>query len=194
MYSTAVPCTLDPRTDPDVQLMLRVRQDDPDAFNALVDRHHKRVYRQLLGIVWHHQDAEDLTQDVFLRVFTHRQTYRPQAKFTTWLFRIVLNVGRNAHKKRLRHTRRFCPMAEDVAAKIHDPQNCTPLDHLLRRENRQQIERVLIMISDRQSAALRLYYWENNSLAEIAHRLRTTRPAVDGLLQRRFEASCQGCR
>src|SRR5262245_20188401 len=82
--------------DPDVQLMLRVQGDDPVAFQELVQRYGDKVYQQLYLLVTHREEAEDLTQEVFLRVFRHRKTYAPRAKFVTWLFHIVRNIARNA--------------------------------------------------------------------------------------------------
>ncbi len=184
MSATAADRNSDPRGDPDVQLMLRVRQNDHEAFNTLMDRHYYRVYQQLLCIVWHHQDAEDLTQDVFLRVYSHRKTYWPQAKFTTWLFPIVLNVGRNACRSRSRHARRFSQLSETAVVEIHDPKRQSPQEILQHREQRHQVERVMNTVSDRQRTALRLYYLQGYSRADIALRLRTTRSAVDGLLSR----------
>src|SRR5438105_2894593 len=89
--------------DPEVRLMLRAQRDDAAAFRELVERHRDRVYHQLHFMVGSREEAEDLTQEVFLRVFRHRKTYRPQAKFATWLGHIVRNMGRNALRDRRRH-------------------------------------------------------------------------------------------
>jgi RNA polymerase sigma-70 factor (ECF subfamily) len=89
--------------DPEVSLMLRVREDEPEAFAELVQRYRTRIYGHFFRLLGDRQEAEDLTQDVFLRLYRSRKRYQPRAKFTTWLFHITQNVGRNALRSRRRH-------------------------------------------------------------------------------------------
>ena len=86
--------------DPDVVLMLRVRRDDPDAFAELVERYWSRVFGRFYRLFGDRQEAEDLTQEVFLRLHRHRKRYRPRAKFSTWFYHISRNVARNALRLR----------------------------------------------------------------------------------------------
>ena len=79
--------------DPDVRLMLQVRDDDAPAFEELMLRYQHRVVTLLEHLVGHRESAEDLAQEVFLRVYRARKTYAPSAKFCTWLFTIVNNVA-----------------------------------------------------------------------------------------------------
>ena len=88
--------------DPDVALMLRVRDDDAVAFELLVSRFQGRIGRLMLGWVNSQESAEDLVQEVFLRVFRARKTYQPTAKLTTWIYRIANNVASNAVRDRSR--------------------------------------------------------------------------------------------
>jgi RNA polymerase sigma-70 factor (ECF subfamily) len=85
----------DDRVDPDVGLMLRVRDDDAVAFEMLIDRHQGKIIRFMQGWVSNVQQAEDLAQEVFLRVFKARKSYVPTAKFTTWMYRIAHNIASN---------------------------------------------------------------------------------------------------
>jgi len=81
--------------DTNIRLMLAVQKDDASAFEELMFRFQGRVqslFRHLLG---NREIAEDLTQDVFLRVFRSRKAYQPHAKFSTWLFTIANNVALN---------------------------------------------------------------------------------------------------
>ena len=82
--------------DPDVRLMLRVREGDPEAFAELVDRFQHRLLGILTHLVGRADEAEDLAQEVFLRVYRARADYHPQAKFSTWFFTIANNVALNA--------------------------------------------------------------------------------------------------
>ncbi|MDR1053437.1 MAG: sigma-70 family RNA polymerase sigma factor, partial [Planctomycetaceae bacterium] len=88
--------------DPDVRLMLAVQQDDAAAFEELVMRYQGRIHSLLRHAVNDRNIAEDLTQDVFLRVFRARKTYQPDAKFSTWLFTIANNVALNAIRSKIR--------------------------------------------------------------------------------------------
>src|SRR5215475_9728098 len=88
--------------DPDIELMLRVQRDEPGAFAELIDLYWSRIFGRFYRQFGDRQEAEDLVQDVFLRLFRNRKRYRPQAKFATWLFHIARNVGRNAIRTRRR--------------------------------------------------------------------------------------------
>ena len=81
--------------DPDVKLMLQVRDDVPGAFEVLVERYQHRLVGVLAHLIGRVEEAEDLTQDVFLRVYRARKGYRPRAKFSTWLFTIANNLASN---------------------------------------------------------------------------------------------------
>jgi len=81
--------------DPDARLMLQIRDDVPGAFEAMVARYQDRLVGVLYHIVGNFEEAEDLSQDVFLRVYRTRKAYRPRAKFSTWLFTIANNLAIN---------------------------------------------------------------------------------------------------
>src|SRR5260370_5127617 len=94
------------KTDPDVALMLRVQQDDAAAFTELIARFRARIYGHLLRRLGNRQDAEDLTQEVFLRLFRHRKRYQPRPRLGTWLFHITHNLASNAIPSRQHPTPR----------------------------------------------------------------------------------------
>src|SRR5258708_3399320 len=91
--------------DPDVALMLRVKQDDPAAFAELLRRNWAYVFGRCYRRLRDREDAEDLAQEVFLRVYRGRKTYEPRAKFSTWLFHITQNLLRNTIRSRRRRPR-----------------------------------------------------------------------------------------
>jgi len=76
----------------DVELMLRVREDDPDAFELLVKRHEGPILNYFYRLTWDRQRSEDMAQDVFMRLYRARARYSPQARFTTYLYRIAKNL------------------------------------------------------------------------------------------------------
>src|SRR5207249_4747461 len=89
--------------DPEVALMLRVQEDEPGAFEEMIQRYWTRIFGHFFRRLGDRQEAEDLAQDVFLRLYRYRKRYQPRAKFATWLFHITQNVVRNAIRSRRRH-------------------------------------------------------------------------------------------
>src|SRR3954453_4730844 len=88
--------------DPEIELMRRVQQDEPGAFATLVAAYWSRVFGRFVGQLGDRQEAEDLTHDVFLRLYRSRKRYHPRAKLASWIFFIARNVGRNALRRRRR--------------------------------------------------------------------------------------------
>jgi RNA polymerase sigma-70 factor (ECF subfamily) len=86
--------------DRDVALMERVKNGDDGAFEELLTRHYQSVYRLAYRFLYDSPEAEDITQEVFLRVFRAAQTYRPKAKFSTWLYTITKNLCFNELRKK----------------------------------------------------------------------------------------------
>ena len=82
--------------DYDAELMLRVKDGDSASFGVLLDKHRSSVVHFLYRMVQNHPVAEELAQEVFLRVYRSRSTYEPTAKFTTWLFRIATHLALNS--------------------------------------------------------------------------------------------------
>ncbi len=89
--------------DPDAELVARVQDGDLDAFEELVTRHSRRVYRTLMGIVGNVEEAQDAMQDTFLKAFQHIGDFQRRSKFSTWLVSIATNRG----LQRLRERRRL---------------------------------------------------------------------------------------
>ena len=81
--------------DPDIRLMIQVRTDVAGAFETLVERYQNRLVGILFHLVGNRDEAEDLCQEVFLRIYKARKGYRPRAKFSTWLFTIANNLALN---------------------------------------------------------------------------------------------------
>src|SRR5258708_21196121 len=86
--------------DFDAELMLRVKEGDEASFGVLLDKHRSSVVHFLYRMVHNHAVAEELAQEVFLRVYRSRATYEPTAKFTTWLFRIATHLALNSIRDR----------------------------------------------------------------------------------------------
>src|SRR5262249_55216826 len=91
------------RDDPEVVLMLRVADGDEAAFAELTERYTPRVFGHFCRQFGDRAEAEDLTQEVFLRLYRSRARYQPKARFGTWVFHIMQNVLRNALRNKRRH-------------------------------------------------------------------------------------------
>src|SRR6266581_1115163 len=88
------------RPDPDQPLVARAQAGDMEAFEALVERHGRRVYRMILGITGNTSDSEDGVQNTFLKAYQHVGEFQGQSKFSSWLTRIAMNEGLEILRRR----------------------------------------------------------------------------------------------
>jgi RNA polymerase sigma-70 factor (ECF subfamily) len=175
--------------DPDVGLMLRVQRDEPGAFAGLVERFGPRIFARLFRMLQDRQEAEDLTQEVFLRLYRARLRYRPRAKFSTWLYHVTQNVARNALRRRRRHAwlRLSRLGADEEAVRVRPRQeriNDSPSARLERRELAQVVRGAVAALAGRQRTAMEMRQFQNYSCAEIADALALTPEATKSLLYR----------
>ncbi|MCE5268583.1 MAG: sigma-70 family RNA polymerase sigma factor [Planctomycetaceae bacterium] len=180
--------------DPDVRLMLEVRDDNAAAFEELVARYQGRLVNLLQHQVGSRELAEDLAQDVFLRIYRARKSYQPGAKFATWLFTIAHHVASNALRDRSRH-REVTLRAQDSG-----PLGARPLDKMLqassgqmparqlaKAEMRQMVQMAIDALGERQRMAVLLSKFEGLSYAEIAQIMEISPKAIKSLLSRARE-------
>lgn len=179
------------KTDPDVELMLRVKEDDELAYEQLLLSYQARLFRVLRHIVGSDSVAEDLVQDVFLRVWRARKNYQPAAKFSTWVFHIAHNVASNSLRDRKRR-KEF-----QLASQDKNESGTFTMEHLavastgvmpvrkLDKVERAEMVRVAIeALNERQRMALLLCKYENHSYQEIAETMDLSVQAVKSLLSR----------
>lgn len=176
--------------DPDIRLMLRVRDDDPQAFSEIVSRYQNRLVGVLTHVVGNPQEAEDLAQEVFLRVYRNRKKYTPKAKFSTWLFTIANNLALNALRDRGRKpaialdTSESGPLGPRPAERFVQDHGVTPSFGLRQAELAERIRTALDTLNDRQKLAVILNKFEDMNYAEIAEVMGLTAKAVKSLLSR----------
>lgn len=177
--------------DPDVRLMLRVRDDDAAAFEELVSRYQARLVSVLHNLVGGRDPAEDLAQEVFMRLFRARKRYVPGAKFSTYLFTIANNAARNWRRTMAR--RKEVQVKQDANS---SRENFT-LDKMAKEasalmparilDNVESSEVVMLAIqslNERQRMAVLLCKFEGMSYAEIGDAMEMTPQAVKSLLSR----------
>ena len=185
--STAERYTL---ADPDVRLMLRVRDDDAAAFEELMLRYQNRLVSLLAHLVGQPDLAEDLAQDVFLRVYRARKRYVPGAKFSTWLFTIAGNVAANAQRTRARrHEVHLAPAPGDtgpmpIEAAAVAASGLMPTRQLDKAELRDAVRLAIESLGERQRMAVLLSKFEHFSYAEIGEIMSLSPEAVKSLLSR----------
>lgn len=185
--STAERYTL---ADPDVRLMLLVRDDDARAFEELMLRYQQRLVSLLAHWTGQPDLAEDLAQDVFLRVYRARKRYVPGAKFSTWLFTIAGNVAANAQRSRSRrHEVNLPPSTTDtstmpIEAVAVAASGLMPTRQLDKAELRDAVRQAITALGERQRLAVLLSKFEHFSYAEIAEIMDLSPEAVKSLLSR----------
>jgi RNA polymerase sigma-70 factor (ECF subfamily) len=177
------------RDDPEVALMLRVADGDEDAFADLVCRYTPRVFGHFCRQLRNRAEAEDLTQEVFLRLYRSRLSYQPKASFCTWMFHIAQNVLRNALRTRRRRPSvrlDLSPSAEGerVSAAVRSDLVDSPSRPLERRELAGVVRTAVAELAGRQRMAMELHQFEDRTYAEVAAELDMSPKAAKSLLYR----------
>lgn len=176
--------------DPDVRLMLQVRDDVEGAFGQLVERYQHRLLGVLKHLVRDAEEAEDLTQEVFLRVYRARKGYRPKAKFSTWLFTIANNLAMNHARGKGRHrTVGFGGSGADEASAVVSESQVvsregTASTQLRKSELAAVVQEALGALNEDQKMAVLLNKFEEMSYGEISEVMGRTDAAVKSLLAR----------
>jgi RNA polymerase sigma-70 factor (ECF subfamily) len=176
--------------DPDIRLMLRVRGDEPGAFEQLVEQYQHRLVAVMHHLVGNAEEAEDLAQEVFLRVYRARKKYRPRAKFSTWLFTIANNLALNSLRSRQRkpsvslNLRDSGPLGPRPAEQLVHDRGGQPTQRLQQEELAALIRTALEGLNERQRMAVVLNKFEDMSYEEIAQVMKLTTKAVKSLLSR----------
>lgn len=176
--------------DPDVRVMLRVRADEAGAFEELVDRFQHRLLAVMRHLCGSADEAEDLAQEVFLRVYRSRKDYHPQAKFSTWLFTIANNLALNTYRRKQRKpviqldVRDSGPLGPRPAENLLFDRAPAPDQRLGHDELAVVVQEALAQLNERQRLAVVLNKFEDMSYQEIAEVMKISSKAVKSLLSR----------
>jgi RNA polymerase sigma-70 factor (ECF subfamily) len=176
--------------DPDIRLMLRVRDDDAEAFAELVELYHHRLVTVMHHLVNSAEEAEDLAQEVFLRVYRGRKKYHPKAKFSTWLYTIANNLALNVLRTRQRkptiplNVRDSGPLGPRPAEQMVLDRGDQPHQSAQKQELAAIVQQALETLNERQRIAVVLNKFEDMNYAEIAEVMGLTTKAVKSLLSR----------
>jgi RNA polymerase sigma-70 factor, ECF subfamily len=175
--------------DFDTELMIRVQRDDASSFGALLDRNRGLVVNYLARMVTNRAIAEELAQDVFVRVYRSRRTYEPTAKFSTWLYRITTNVALNHFRDEKRTRHHISLDVQDAAQVRREAQDRAVLveDRLVREVTAEQIRRAIRSLPTKQRAAVIMHKYDEMDYFQISGVLGCSPSAVKALMFRAYE-------
>jgi RNA polymerase sigma-70 factor (ECF subfamily) len=169
-------------------LMARIAKGDDDAFEILVNRHQTSILNLIYRFIGDRTQAKDLAQEVFIRVWQAANTYKPEAKFTTWIYRITANLCLNelksSRRRKLFQFLRFGEDQENTIEEVLVDASPSPEDLLLSREQSRRISDALQSLPANQRVALVLRRYDNLSYQEIAKILNCSVSAVESLIVR----------
>lgn len=176
----------------DAAVMLALRDGDVAAFDFLIQKYRKPIIHFMYRMVHNQAVAEELAQEVFLRVYRSRETYRAEARFSTWLYRIATNLGVN-YARDTRHER----AASTVYLDETDPETGTTPDvadttpsaeaGLLRRERLNAIRQHVLALPERQRMAVLMHKYEGMDYKQIGDVLKLSESATKSLLFRAYQ-------
>ncbi len=176
----------------DADIMLRVKAGDSAAFDYLVQKYRRPLVSFMYRMARNSAVAEDLAQEVFLRVYRSRNTYEPSAKFTTWLYRIATNLAVN-HARDTRYER------PEVSVSLDEPDEetgttfelrdgkLTAEQEMVRRERLQAIRSKVEALPERQRTAVIMHKYQQMDYKQIAEVLKLSESATKSLLFRAYE-------
>jgi RNA polymerase sigma-70 factor, ECF subfamily len=176
----------------DAAIMLRVAAGDESGFNYLVEKHYRAMIHFLFRMVRNQAVAEELAQEVFLRVYRSRESYRAEAKFTTWLYRIATNLAVN-HARDTKHER----AASTIYLDSPDEETGTTPDvaddepnveqNLLRNERMAAIRQHVMALPERQRMAVLMHKYQGMDYKQIGEVLKLSESATKSLLFRAYQ-------
>lgn len=168
-------------------LIVQLQQGDEQAFTKLVDDWQDMVYNTALGIVQNEEDADDITQEVFIQAYQSISSFKGDAKISTWLYRITVSKALD-HEKRKKRKKRFGFIqgffGSQDEEQIHPVQFNHPGVELENKEKARELFEALKRIPEKQRIAFTLHKLEGQSYQEVADIMNTTLYAVESLIGR----------
>lgn len=171
--------------DRDAELMVEFKAGRREAFDELVRRNLGSVHSLIFRFMRNESHVDDLTQETFLRIYRHAESYQPTAKFSTWLYRIVANLCFNALRaKKLKRTCSLDNSAQDSSIELPDTAQRSPSEEVNDEELGRIIKEEICALPENQRMAIILKQYEQLNYDEIADVMETSPSAVKSLLSR----------
>jgi len=175
--------------DYDAELMLRVKEGDAESFARLLEKYRSPVIHFLYRMVQNQAMAEELAQEVFLRVYRSRTSYEPTAKFTTWLFRIATHLALNSLRDG-KHDRKQDRLDDDSAdqrvLQLTD-RHPNVEQQMVYQARLDEVRQAIATLPEKQRAAVLMHKYEEMEYSQIANVLSCSESAVKSLLFRAYE-------
>ena len=169
------------------EMIVQLQQGDESAFKKLVDEWQAMVYNTAISIVQNEDDADDITQEVFIQVYQSVSSFKGESKFSTWLYRITISKALD-HEKRKKRKKRFgfvqSLFGNDGEEQLHPVEFNHPGVQLEKKEKASELFSALNKIPDKQRIAFTLHKLEGQSYQEVADIMNTTLYAVESLMGR----------
>jgi RNA polymerase sigma-70 factor (ECF subfamily) len=181
-----------PDEDSDAAIMLRVRDGDDTGFTFLIEKYRRQMIHFMFRMTANQAVAEELAQEVFLRVYRSRESYRAEAKFTTWLYRIATNLGVNyardhKHEKAAQNVYLDQPDAETGTTPDVADSRLTVEQSILRNERLSGIRAQVMALPERQRQAVFMHKYQEMDYREIGAVLKLSESATKSLLFRAYQ-------
>jgi RNA polymerase sigma-70 factor (ECF subfamily) len=176
----------------DSAIMLELRAGNMSGFDFLIQKYRKPIVNFMYRMVRNQAVAEELAQEVFLRVYRSRETYRAEARFSTWLYRIATNLGVN-YARDTRHERAastiYLDEADSETGTTPDVADSTPGAEvaMLRRERMNAIRQHVMALPERQRMAVLMHKYEGMDYKQIGDVLKLSESATKSLLFRAYQ-------
>jgi len=166
------------------QIIQAILNGDNSKFELLVEKYQTMVFRTALGFVHSKEDAEDLTQDVFISVFQSIRSFQGNSEFSTWLYRITVNTSINHLNRNKRKA--FLQIAGDLLQNIFNKESGdnNPHQELEQTEQNRAIQKAIDSLPEKQRTAFVLSKYDDLTQKEIAAIMQSTEGSVEQLLQR----------
>jgi len=176
----------------DAEIMLRLKAGDVSSFDFLLAKYRKPIIHFMFRMVHNQAVAEELAQEVFLRVYRSRETYRAEARFSTWLYRIATNLGVNYardNKQERTASTVYLDEPDTETGIMHDVADSTPSAEakILRRERMQAIREHVMALPERQRMAVLMHKYEEMDYRQIGDVLKLSESATKSLLFRAYQ-------
>ncbi len=166
--------------DPDIKLMLEFIEGDISAFEQIMNKYKEIVINIAYRFIQNRSTAEDIAQDVFLKIYNSAKSYKPKARLSTWIYKITANLCLNE----LRSRKHFKAISMESIGEIRDFAQTNPFENLEKKELKHLVKEAIDSLPDRQRMVIILKKYEDLSYQEISEIMGCSVSAVDSLLQR----------
>jgi len=173
----------------DIEIIRLILQGDKEKYRLLMEKHQPLVFRTCLGFVHNKDDADDLTQDVFIQAYQSLSAFKAESAFSTWLYRIAVNASLN----RIRHSKKKSVLQyfKNISVGEKDPEDIflyeaseNPEEILIRKEHSGWLSNALDSLPESQRTAIVLSKYDDLPQKEIAEIMNISEGAVEALIQR----------